>query len=513
VAAGAALTGLVLERETRGPHGATTTTPTTTSTGPRPLNASAWSSLAASLAGRLVLPSSAAYATDRLLYNSKFVDLNPKGIAYCATPDDVARCIDFATTHALELRARCGGHSYGGYSSVDGLVIDVSPMARIAVDTHANTATVGAGARLIDVYDVVGRHDRVLPGGSCPTVGIAGLTLGGGVGVFARKFGLTSDSLRSIDLVLSDGTKVTADHHLHRDLLWASRGGGGGNFAVATSFVFDVHPMPPITMFSLQFPWAAAASMLAAWTAWVESAPDELWSSCELLAEGSAGLRAQVGGVFCGPPAPLAELVGGLRSTIDASPTYEFIGGDAYLNAMKAEAGCEGLTIASCHLAGQNPLGTRSREAYSAKSSYVSRPMDEGRATQWAHALELFSGEAPYLGGAIAFDAYGGALNRLAKDATAFVHRDKLAGVQATSSWSPYASEQQIATGTSWLSWLAANVIDPAEGAYQNYIDPTLVDWRRAYYGENLERLVKVKRAYDPDDVFSFPQSIPTTLN
>ena len=507
------MTGLVLERETSRSHAAPTTSQTTTSTIAGPLNASAWSALASSLAGRLVLPSSAAYATDRLLYNSKFTHLNPKGIAYCATPDDVARCVDFATTHGLELRARCGGHSYGGYSSVDGLVIDVSPMARITVDTRADTATVGAGARLIDVYDVVGGHDRVLPGGSCPTVGIAGMTLGGGVGVFSRKFGLTSDSLRSIDLVLSDGTLVTADQHHHRDLLWASRGGGGGNFAVATSFEFDVHPMPPITMFSLQFPWAAAASMLSAWTAWVLSAPDELWSNCELLAEGTAGLHAQVGGVYCGPSAALEVLVGSLRSSIDATPTYQFIGGDAYLNAMKAEAGCEGLSIASCHLPSQNPLGTRSREAYSAKSSYVSRPMDEARATQWVHAIELFAGEAPHLGGALAFDAYGGALNRLAADATAFVHRDKLAGLQATSSWSTYASTEQIAVGTSWLSWLAANVFDDAEGAYQNYIDPTLVDWRRAYYAENLERLVAVKRAYDPEDVFSFPQSIPTTLS
>ena len=515
LAAGALATSLVIEHETGAPRTTSTSTssPTNSTTTSGPLNASAWSSLAASLAGRLVRPSSAAYAADRLLYNSKFTDLNPKGIAYCATPDDVARCIEFARGHALELRARCGGHSYGGYSSVDGLVIDVSPMAHIAVDTRANIATVGAGARLIDVYDVIGGHDRVLPGGSCPTVGIAGLTLGGGVGVFSRKFGLTSDNLRSLDLVLSDGSMVTADHDHHRELLWASRGGGGGNFAVATSFEFDVHPTPPITMFSLQFPWAAAASMLAGWTTWVETAPDELWSNCELLSEGTAGLHAQVGGVYCGSAAGLAALVKGLRIHIDATPTSQFIGGDRYLDAMKAEAGCAGLTIASCHLASQNPHGTRSREAYSAKSSYVSRPMDATRATQWVHAIEHFAGEAPYLGGALAFDAYGGALNRLAPDATAFVHRDKLAGVQATSSWSTYASVSQIATGASWLSWLAANVFDDAEGAYQNYIDPTLADWRRAYYGENLKRLVAVKNDYDPDDVFSFPQSIPLSLS
>ena len=265
------------------------TSATTTTSPPTPPTAADWRRLASSLAGTLVLPSSGSYATDRLLYNSKFANPRPAGIAYCATTDDVSRCIDFVTLHALDVAARCGGHSYGGYSTCPGLVIDVSPLNSIAVDTSANVAHVGAGARLIDVYDVVGGRGRLLPGGSCPTVGISGLALGGGVGVFARKYGLTCDNLRSVEMVTASGERVVADSSDHADLLWASQGGGGGNFGVATAFEFTVHPMPEVTLFTLQYPWAGAATMLEGWQYWIANAPDELWSNCQLLSQGSYG--------------------------------------------------------------------------------------------------------------------------------------------------------------------------------------------------------------------------------
>src|SRR5665213_1201784 len=196
-----AIAGAVYLEDRHSPTPTTTssTNPTTTTTS-GPATAAAWSQLGASLAGSLVLPSNPRYAIDRQLYNSKFVNLHPRAIAYCATSDDVARCIEFATTHGVAIAGRSGGHSYGGYSNSDGLVIDVSRMAGISVDTAANTARVGAGARLIDVYNVIGNADRLLPGGSCPSVGIAGLALGGGIGVFGRKFGLTTDNIRALNI-------------------------------------------------------------------------------------------------------------------------------------------------------------------------------------------------------------------------------------------------------------------------------------------------------------------------
>ena len=508
--AGAAIAGAVYLEERHSPTSTTTssTTPATTTTGPA--TAASWSQLGAALTGSLVLPSNPRYAIDRLLYNSKFVNLHPRAIAYCATSDDVARCINFATSHDLAIAGRSGGHSYGGYSNSDGLVIDVSRMAGIGVDAASNTARVGAGAKLIDVYDVIGNADRLLPGGSCPSVGIAGLALGGGIGVFGRKFGLTTDNIRAVNIVTADGRILTADENDNSDLLWASRGGGGGNFGIVTSFEFNVHPMPEVTLFTLQYPWAAASTMLSAWAHWMNSAPDELWSNCQLLSQGTYGYLAQIAGVYCGSPSELAIVLAPLKSMIGTAPTSTFSGSNSYLSAMEIEAGCSGLSIAACHLTTQNPTGRLGHEAYSAKSSYVKAPVSDTAAAAFVDAVENLHALAPTVGGGLAFDSYGGAINRLTSDATAFVHRDKLACIQATYSWSSSTSPSVIAAGAQWLQWLGTNVFDPTTGAYQNYIDPTLNNWQSAYYGSNLSRLVTIKRKYDPHNVFSFAQSIPT---
>ena len=453
----------------------------------------------------------AGYASDRLLYNARFANPLPRAIAYCASADDVARCVDFATSHHVDLTSRSGGHSYAGYSTCPGLVVDVSAMSGVRVDVARRRATVGAGARLIDVYNEVGSHGLLVPGGSCPTVGIAGLALGGGIGVFSRRYAMTSDNIASVSVVDGGASAKTADNAQHEDLYWALRGGGGGNFAVATSFEFELHPMPEVTLFTLQYPWSAAATLVGAWQEWIRDAPDELWANCQLLSQGSDGLLAQTSGVWCGPSAALTTVLGRLTRVVGA-PSYRFVGERSYLEAMMVEAGCEGLTVAACHLTGSNPSARLSREAYAAKSNYVIGTLSDARAAAHVHAVEHLAGVAPYLGGGLAFDAYGGAINRVASASTAFVHRDATACIQATYSWGTYSSPTEIANGARWLTWLQDEVFDPSAGAYQNYIDPTLPSWARAYYGDNLERLVAVKRRYDPDDVFHFAQSIPLTV-
>ncbi len=513
VVAAAAVVGAVLVDDGRHRDSTSTTTTishSTTTTRPSgPATAADWNSLASTLTGTLVQPSNPSYGVDRLLYNSKFTDLRPRALAYCATSDDVARCIDFATNHDVAIAARSGGHSYGGYSNSDGLVIDVSRMNAISVDTTSNIATVGAGAKLIDVYNEVGAKDRLLPGGSCPTVGIAGLALGGGIGVFGRKYGLTTDNIASIEIVTADATTHSATSSSNTDLLWASQGGGGGNFGVATSFTFTVHPMPVVTLFTLQYPWGAASEMLAAWQQWIRTAPDELWSNCQLLSQGSYGYLPQIAGVYCGTPSELASVLAPLKSAIGVAPTYSFNGSDDYLRAMQVEAGCSGLTIAACHLTTQTPTGRLSREAYSAKSSYVNEPMTTTQVQGIVDAVENLHTHAPTLGGGLAFDAYGGAINAVPSSQTAFVHRDKLACIQATYSWSSATSSSEIAAGAAWLDYLATSVFDSSTGAYQNYIDPTLANWQDAYYGANLTRLSSIKRSVDPDNLFAFAQSIP----
>ena len=506
---GTTVAGAVLAATALGEGDVVTRHPTaTTTTTLGPPTTSAWTRLSASLSGTLIRPDDAAYTNDTLLYNAKFVNLHPQAIAYCASADDVARCVDFATSHEIAMAARSGGHSYGGYSSCSGLVIDVSRLSSISVDTTTNVATVGAGAALIDVYNALGRHGRLLPGGSCPTVGIAGLALGGGVGVFSRRYGLTCDNLRALQLVTSDAHEITASAEHHADLLWASRGGGGGNYGVATSFEFTVHPLPEITLFEWRYPWSAASAMLEAWLPWAASAPDELWSNCQLLSQGGYGFLAQVSGVYCGPPSTLDGLLAGLERAAPP-PSERFVGSSEYLAAMAVEAGCAALSVAACHLHSRNPHGALHRSAYSAKSSYVDRPMTSERAAAMVAAVARLGRDAPSVGGGLALDAYGGAINAVAPQATAFVHRDALACIQATYSWSTWTAPRERRAGERWLAWLGADVFDPTTGAYQNYIDPTLVSWPTAYYGSNLERLMAVKGRYDPQNHFAFAQSIP----
>ena len=219
------------------------------------------------------------------------------------------------------MAVRSGGHSYGGYSSGPGLVIDVSPMHGVSPVTtaapHASqpgsrVVTVGSGTQLIEAYTQLSSQGYLLPGGSCPTVGIAGLALGGGIGVFARAYGLTCDQIESVTVVTADGVVRRCGPGHHEDLYWACRGGGGGNFGVVTEFEFQVQPIPDaITLFTLEWPWGAASSVLDSWLGWVPLAPSALWANCQLYSGGSVGNGSvKVTGVFVGTVSECSAALG-----------------------------------------------------------------------------------------------------------------------------------------------------------------------------------------------------------
>jgi len=468
-----------------------------------------------SLRGSLVRPGHSGYDTARQLFDPRFDDARPAAVAYCASAVDVQRTLAFARAHGIRPIPRCGGHSYGGYSTGSGLVIDVTRMSNVEVMRARKgspaTAKVGAGTRLVDLYDGVSRHGVLVPGGSCPTVGISGLALGGGIGVVGRKYGLTCDTTRSVRIVTADGRLLTCNDGSHDDLYWASRGGGGGNFGVATSFTFTAYPIPELTLFTVDWPWAAAHDVLGGWIEWLRTAPDEVWSNCQLLSAGSSGLVVRTAGVFVGGTAALTSLVNRLVSAVGSTPSSTFVGGpDHYLHLMLVEAGCDGKSVPECHLPSQNPAGTLQRSVFAAKSAYVGKPLPSAGLAAAANAVEALHMEHPDLGGGLAFDSYGGAINRVPADATAFVHRKTMCGIQATVTWGSVPSRPAFAGGRAWLgAAVAALAPFTTGGAYQNYIDPDLAGWRGAYYGSNLNRLAAVKRTYDPDDVFHFHQSIP----
>jgi FAD/FMN-containing dehydrogenase len=462
-----------------------------------------WSKLAASLSGTLLLPTDGGYSAAGHLYNSVYTQ-QAAAIAQCRSAGDVQRCLSFARDAGVQVAARSGGHSYAAYSSCPGLVIDVTNLQDVSVGS-GGLATVGAGTVLIDVYSQLSDQGRLLPGGSCPTVGIAGLTLGGGVGVFGRAYGLTSDQLQTVDVVTADGVLHTCGPTSDEDLYWACRGGGGGNFGVVTSFGFRTHPIPAaITLFTLEWPWGAAGDVLDAWLHWIPSAPDELWANCQLYSSGSAGGGLiKVTGVFVGPVSACNAALTPLTSAVGTSTTYNFVGPEDYLTATMIEAGCEGKPVAQCAEPAQSP--------FVAKSSYIGGALPAGTVRTITSALSSFPASLPGAGAGVVFDGYGGVINTVGAGDTAFVHRSAVSCAQYSITY-PGAppTQSQKATAADWLDQLQQAFAPVTQGSYQNYIDPTLTDWQQAYYGSNLSRLQQVKRKYDPDDAFHFAQSIPS---
>jgi FAD/FMN-containing dehydrogenase len=532
-AGGAAATAAVIDRAWPPAFRGTTGRPASTGHGgtasrrPRSAGPAAadWAVLDGELSpALLVRPGEQGYGRARQLFDPRFDQLRPAGVAYCRSAADVSACLAFARRFALPVAARSGGHSYAGWSSGTGLIVDVTPMASFQAD--GDRVRVGTGIRLIDFYAQLAARGLAVPGGSCPTVGIAGLTLGGGVGVLGRALGLTCDNLTAAQIVTADGRLLDCDGRRNADLFWACRGGGGGNFGVATSLTFGAHRLSALTLFFLSWPWAQAAQVVSGWQSWAPYQGDELWSNLHLSAAPGTGvpLSVQVGGTFLGSPAEAAAVLEKLTAAVGSAPSgepFEL----PYLDAMLAEAGCGEHTAGQCHLPAQAPGGRLARQPQFAKSDFVTRPLPPAGIAVLLAAAERFLGirAAAQATGAIAFDACGGAINRVHPAATAFVHRDALFLIQYTTTWAAGSRGGAAAGGAAaggvvnsaaarqrdWQHALHASMRPYVSGqAYQNYIDPGLAGWRRAYYGANYQRLARIKAAYDPGRLFRFPQGI-----
>jgi FAD/FMN-containing dehydrogenase len=471
-----------------------------------------WTALRSQLHGSLARPGDGGYDTSRLLFNRRFDPTStPDAIAAVASEADVVACVRFARDAGIPIRIRAGGHSYLGASTGSGLVVDVRALKGVAAGGSAGaaTATVGAGAQLIDVYSELAARGVLIPAGSCPSVGLSGLALGGGMGVVGRKYGLTCDRLESARVVLADGRAVTASATSEPDLFWALRG-GGGNFGVVTSMTLRTYPAQTLALFSLSWPWDDAAEVLAGWQQWVTGTPDELWSTCHLLAtaDGTAGPTASVSGVYVGDVAAMQGLLSGLQSAVGHAPSSTYTSQKSALDAMLIEAGCASTPVTSCQIADFGG-GSLSRDAFVAGSDYFSAPIPRAAIDAVASAVEARQTD-PALGvGGVAFDSWGGAVNAVAPADTAFVHRRSNFAAQYTASWQTQPGDGPQAANQTSLRTLQAALHPAANGeAYQNYADSALSDPLAAYYGANLTRLRGVKKSYDPDNFFIQPQGI-----
>jgi FAD/FMN-containing dehydrogenase len=453
-----------------------------------------WDALRGEISGEISLPGSPHYEQARKPAIARFHDIKPQALVLCETPQDVSETISFARRFGLETVVRSGGHCFAGCSSTEGIVIDVSPMR--SVEVSGGVARVGAGARLGDVYDTLDEHGLTIPAGCGPTVGISGLTLGGGLGILGRKHGLTSDSLLAAQVVLADGGIVECDEHCEPDLFWALRGAGGCNFGVLTSLAFRTIPSRQATAFHLIWPDAHAAEVTEAWQKWSPAAPEELAASLLLIAS------------IDPDRSPVVNVFGGMVGTV--SDTEEL------LDELVARAGVEPSSAVLKHapyreakryLAEHGPGDVLPDGHPYSKSEFFRRPMPkEAIESLVANLAEgRVTGESRELD----FTPWGGAYNRVSPDDTAFAHRDEIFLLKHAVIVEPDAQAVEREAARRWLgrSWTMVHQWGSG-GVYPNFPDPDLDDWARAYHGANLDRLLRVKERYDPDGFFGYvPES------
>ncbi|MER7730538.1 FAD-binding oxidoreductase [Streptomyces erythrochromogenes] len=492
-----------------------------------------YGALARGIDGWLVLPGDRDYPEARRLFQPRYDAVAPAAVAYPAHAGDVAVCLDFARRTAVPVVPRGGGHGYAGWSTGAGaLVVDTAAMASVAVE--GDGVRIGAGARLGDVHAALAARGLSVPTGLCPSVGIAGLTLGGGLGLASRAYGTTADRLTGARVVTPDGTvrEVSAERDAHPDLFWALRGGGGGNFGVVTEFRFRTHGAGDCAFAELHWPAAASADVLRGWQRWLAGLPDPFWSQVEFTVEAASGRdRGPASGPGAGdataavPSVRVVCLDGRtelerqltrLTDLVGAAPRDSWTVVRSHGDTLRAMSGCLDLSAAECRLPGtlpgRDPRGRLARHSYAARSDFwAGAGLPDAAIGAVLYAVRRYGADAPRGGlGVVQFDGVcGGAVNRVAVGDTAFAHRDSAFLAQYLVHWPESAPAADVARHEAWLDGLWRDLRPWASGrAYQNYIDPKLSGWREAYYGPNLARLEEVRRTHDPDRLFRFPQAV-----
>ncbi|RAJ58790.1 FAD/FMN-containing dehydrogenase [Streptomyces sp. Amel2xB2] len=505
--AGAGAAGLGLVGAT-GPDAAGATVPVGAN-GPR--GKVPWDRLRDALHGDLVLSGEPAYAHARQLALAQFDGVGPQGVAYCVSARDVAGCLRFAQEHGLTTATRSGGHSYGGYSTTHGLIVDVSRMNRVRPGERS--VRIGPGAQAVDAMSALAPHDLQIVSGLCPTVCPGGYLLGGGIGHQTRKFGLGSDRMVSAEVVLADGRIVRASADEEPDLFWALRGGGGGNFGIVTDF--EVLPTRAPTMNNYTLAWKAEhfPEVAAAWQEWIGEADTDLAGSLGVMLDDSqpdAVPQVLVTGAHLGRAEALREALDSLVSAVGSRPSDRQETGELpYAQAMMQTFGCTELSTEECHREGGSGGGRLPREQFVLDRNRLatqSLPDDAVKALFAAHAADRRTGQMRYLN----FMALGGRANVPARTDTAYVHRDARLFVGYSVGLSAqHAGEEDRRAARAWIDHAFAVLTPHSSGeAYQNFIDPALECWESAYYAENYERLRRVRRRYDPSHFFTFPQAV-----
>jgi FAD/FMN-containing dehydrogenase len=444
------------------------------------------------LTGRIVRRGDADHGAARISYNRLF-EHDPTVIVFARETQDVVNALAWARQNDVELRVRSGGHSLEGWSSVDdGIVIDVSEMKSATIDLASNTATVGAGLNQLEVVTALGEAGFAAPTGTEGTVGLVGATLGGGFGLLTRNFGMASDNLLAVEVVVAsdDGgaQAIIADGKDNADLLWALRGAGNGNFGIVTSLTYTIHPLTQTIYVTAT--WPGLDDLPEVFEAWQRTAPhadNRLTSQLEMLREKitliavlASGSEAEATGLL----APILSIGSPDVSTTSASWS------DTYT-------------------AFQIPPA---EEAANWKffSQFVSDPFP-------ARAIGLvceYMSKAPTPDSNYFTNAFGGAVTDSEPfGGSAFAHRNAIFYAEPGAGWgvrggTPATADPLTAKCQAWIADFHQALAPYVNGAYVNVPNAGMADWETAYWGAGVDRLRAIKAKYDPTNVFSFEQSI-----
>ena len=480
-------------RSPSGPASATGAAPDRTPTSsPAPGGPDSWEALAAAVSGRLLRSGSQGWDDARVLENPRYDDADPQGILLATSEADVQAGLAFARNTHTPVALRAGGHSYTGWSAGGALGTEVPRSLVIStkeldgIEVHADgAATIGPGAQLANVYATLAAQGRAIGAGSCPTVGTGGLTLGGGVGVLTRSFGLTCDQLTAVRLVTPDGAVHDVSEQAEPDLFWACRGGGGGTVGVVTALTFRTRAAPGVLLFELAFPASAAADVVRAWQDWAPTADDELWSTLKLLGGSRhSSLSVTVTGVWTGSKTGADASVDGFIAATGVKPTRHTAEQLSYGAAMSALA------------------GKPQRVSEAATSSIGGTKLTDAQIDVLVQHAEAAGDVSGNLEGGVSLDALGGAVARVGRTDSAFPWRSALMTVQYTA---VFADGTDPATFDAYVRSFR-KAMTPAWGsaAYANYCDAAITD-PSAYFGVNTSRLHRIAEQVDPDGLLSQP--------
>jgi len=447
--------------------------------------------LRAGFRGDILLPEDPGYDDARKIWNA-MIDRKPAMIAQCTQADDIPPVIDFARKNKFELSIRGAGHNIAGNSLCDnGVAIDFARMKNVRVDSAKKRAYVEPGATLANLDEATQAHGLATPVGINSTTGIAGLTLGGGFGWLTRKYGMTIDNLISVDMITAEGKKIRASEKENPDLFWAIRG-GGGNFGVVTQFEFQLFPVgPEIFAGLIVYPFSQAKQILTKYRQFVKAAPEELnvWvvlrkaPPLPFLPENIHGKEVVVLPIFfSGPVAEAEKLIAPLRSF--GAPHGEHIGAQPYVDWQKAF----------------DPLLTPGARNYWKSHNFTE--LSDGA----LDSIVEFAGKLPTPQCEIFIGLIAGAPNRIAPDAMAYGHRDAKFVLNVHGRWDEKKDDQQC---IGWArDFFKASAPYASAGAYVNFMTEEEGSRVTQAYGSNYERLVQIKRRYDPENVFHCNQNI-----